>query len=981
MRLSYHFTRCLVAAALCAFAALPVAAQQATLSGTITDAGDGSSLPGANVILTVQGQTDVAAGAATNSNGTYSIRVAPGSYVVTVRFIGYGDQSEIITLTAGQNRTYDVALGAGAFDLNDVVVSASRAQEQVLDAPASVSVIGVQELQQTVSTSSVTALRNEVGVDYSQTGVDRQEVTLRGFNNAFSGSTFALVDYRIGAVPSLGVNIYGIMPNLSSDLDRIEVVRGPGSALYGPGVDAGVVHFITKDPFGYPGTTVAVTGGERSLFSFEGRHAGVISDKLGYKVTGQFARADDWQLDGRVGANGLASSRADSLELARDFVYTDPDGAPDFQTVGEDGRIQREETYQKSSLNGLLQYRVRPGVTLSANAGFASYTGTVLSGIGTLQADGFGYTFVQTRLQAGGFFAQAYVNQNSAGDSYVYGSGDQVVDKGRLYVGQAQYDTDVAGSRVIGGIDVRITRPDTEGTIVGRNEDDDQINQYGAYAQSTTPLGDKLDLTLALRGDYNNIVDDFQLSPRAALVFKPVSGQSFRATYNRAFSSPGTNSLFLDIEGRRTPFGNGQNFILQARGVQDGFTFNNFRDSGTAPARFFAPIPGFYGQDFGSEAIPIAFLYGAAANGVAPRLLAGQIPVVPTQAGNVQLSPQQQELLGQLFGYTAQTAGSSSLGLAVTSAGTLGLPDGSPRGFSPVAGPVDVDPLEQSTTSTIELGYKGIVGEKLLVAVDGYYTKKDNFIGPLVVSSPLVYLDYGVLGGDAGAALGALFRTSTDPQIQALLGGLVRSGLTPTEITTVLATLTAGVLQQAFGNNPIGAVQPDQNALTDAQIAEGAVGGFLSYRNFGEVDFYGVDVAMQYLATPSLTLFGNVSYVTDDFFDSGELGEEEDSGLTVALNATQFKAKGGFSYNAPRSFSVNASGRYVEGFPVLSGPYVGDVDSYFLLDLGAGYDLGRLTPGARVDLLVQNVLDNEHREFVGAPALGRLALLRASYTF
>ncbi len=960
MRLSLFLSRCLAAAMLCAFAALPAVAQQATLSGTITDAGDGSPLPGANVILTVQGQADVAAGAATNINGEYSIRVAPGSYVVTVRYIGYGDQSEILTLAAGQSRTYDVALGAGAFDLNDVVVSASRAQEQVLDAPASVSVIGVAELQQTVSASSITALRNEVGVDYSQTGVDRQEVTLRGFNNAFSGSTFALVDYRIGAVPSLGVNIYGIMPNMSSDLDRIEVVRGPGSALYGPGVDAGVIHFLTKDPFGYPGTSVAVSGGERSLFSFEGRHAGTINGKLGYKITGQFARADDWQLN--------AGDSLDAAQLNGDFVYADQSLAPDFQNIDPTtGRILREQDYQKVNVNGLLQYRIRPGVTLSANAGYAAYTGTVLSGIGTLQADNFGYTFGQVRLQAGKFFAQAYMNQNSAGDSYVYGTGLKVVDNGRLYVGQMQYDTDVMGSRVIGGIDVRVTTPDTEGTILGRNEDDDQIDQYGAYAQSTTPIGDKLDLTLAARGDYNNIVDDFQFSPRAALVFKPAAGQSFRATYNRAFSSPGTNSLFLDIPGRVTQFNADQAFVLQARGVRDGFTFDNFRSTNTA--RFYLPVPGLFGGNFPVDRMPLVGIYGAAAQlGLAQALGAGAVPTLPN---GLTLSAGQQGLLAQLLGYTAQNA---SLGLqAQTSAGYLAKPNVSDGSFDRVNGPTDVDPLKQSTTSTFELGYKGIIGDKFLLAIDGYYTQKSDFIGPLTVESPLVYLDPQQLGLDTGTQLGQLFGTTNDATIQALLGGLQQAGLPPAVVAQILGGLVAG----ALATTPVAAVQPDQEVLNGSSN----VGGFLTYRNFGEVDFYGVDVAMQYLATSSLTLFGNVSYVTDDFFDSEELGEEAGSGLNVALNATQFKAKAGFSYSAPRSFSVNASGRYVEGFPVLSGPYVGDVDSYFLLDLGAGYDLSSLTPGARVDLLVQNVLDNEHREFVGAPQLGRMALLRASYTF
>jgi iron complex outermembrane receptor protein len=961
MRFSLFLFRCLGVAAVVGCLALPARAQQATLTGTVTDASDGSALPGANVILTVSGQADIAGGTATGADGRYSVRVQPGDYVVTVRFIGYGDQSQLLTLAPGETRTLDVSLGAGAFDLNDVVVSASRAQEQVLDAPASVSVIGVQELQQTVSASSVTALRNEVGIDFSQTGVDRQEVALRGFNNAFSGSTFALVDYRIGAVPSLGVNIYGIMPNLSSDLDRIEVVRGPGSALYGPGVDAGVVHFLTKDPFGYPGTSVSVAGGERSLFSFEGRHAGVINGNLGYKITGQFARADDWQLN--------SADSLDALQLAGDFVYDDPSQAPDFQTVGPDGRILREDGYQKANLNGLLQYRIRPGVTLSANAGYAAYTGTVLSGIGTLQADNFGYTFGQLRLQAGRFFAQAYVNQNSAGDSYVYGTGLSVVDKGRLYVGQAQYDMDLMGSRVIGGIDLRVTRPDTEGTILGRNEDDDQIEQYGAYAQSTTPIGEKLDLTLALRGDYNNIADDIQLSPRAALVFKPASQHTLRATYNRAFNSPGTNSLFLDIPGRVTDFGNGQSFVLQARGVRDGFTFNNFRNNNSA--QFYLPVPGLYGGSFPVNQLPLVGIYGAAAQlGLAQALLAGQAPALP---GLGTLSAQQQQLLGQLLGYTA---GNASLGLqAQTSAGYLAKPNVSDGSFDRVSGPVDVDPLKPAITSTIELGYKGIVGEKLLVAVDGYYTQKSDFVGPLTVESPLVYLDQDQLSIDTGTQLGQLFATTSDPAIRQLLAGLGQAGLSPAQVAQILGGLVGGSL----ATTPVAAVQPDQAVLQDGQA--GAVGGFLSYRNFGEVNFYGVDVAMQYLASSSLTLFGNVSWVSDNDFTADELGEAEDSGLRVALNATQFKGKAGFSYSAPRSYSVNASGRYVEGFPVLSGPYDGEVPSYFLLDIGAGYDLSGLTPGARVDLLVQNVLDNERREFVGAPQIGRMAILRASYTF
>ena len=86
------------------------------------------------------------------------------------------------------------------------------------------------------------------------------------------------------------------MPIPTLDVSRIEVVRGPGSALYGSGVDQGLIHFITKDPFSYPGTSISTGGGERGLFETEFRHAGVINENLGYKIVGEYATGEDWEL-------------------------------------------------------------------------------------------------------------------------------------------------------------------------------------------------------------------------------------------------------------------------------------------------------------------------------------------------------------------------------------------------------------------------------------------------------------------------------------------------------------------------------------------------------------------------------------------------------------------------------------------------------------------------------------------------------------
>jgi iron complex outermembrane receptor protein len=193
-----------------------------------------------------------------------------------------------------------------------------------------------------------------------------------------------------------------------------------------------------------------------------------------------------------------------------------------------------------------------------------------------------------------------------------------------------------------------------------------------------------------------------------------------------------------------------------------------------------------------------------------------------------------------------------------------------------------------------------------------------------------------------------------------------------------VAGLFGTITGTGLDNTPTAVVQPDQQVLPGGGSSN-AVGGFLSYRNFGDVEYWGIDASVQVQATDQLDAFANVSIVSDDFFDNEEL-DEEGTSLSLALNAPSFKAKGGADYRFEDvGLSVGASGNYVEGFPVETGPYVGEVESYFLLDARLGYDFTTI-PGLRANLTVKNVLDNEHREFVGAPELGLMVLGRLTYT-
>lgn len=918
------------------------AQQTGSLTGVVSDANDGQALGGANVILNRPGQAGLAGGAAANIDGQYLIsNIQPGEYTVTFRFVGYNEFVATVAIAAGAAQTLNATLSQGGLDLNTIVITASRQAEKVLDAPASISVLDAREIEQEVTASTVSVLRNVTGVDVAQTGVDRSEVVLRGFNNAFSGSAYVLTDYRHAAVASLGVNLHSIMPNMSIDVERIEVVRGPGSALYGAGVDEGVIHYITKDPFSYPGTTVSLSGGERGMFGAQLRHAGVIGSKLGYKLTGFYSQADDWE-------------------------YSPSDTTDAIQLAGDAADVERNYDFNKMNVNGLLQYRIADNVSLTVNGGYSQLDALVLSGIGTLQADGFSYTYGQFRLQADRFFAQFYINKNNAGDSFVYGTGQTVVDEGALYNAQAQYDLDFANERVrlILGGDVEMTRPDTKGTILGRNETNDDVNEFGGYAQSSIELSPKIDLTLALRADYNNIVDDIQISPRAAVVLKPTTNHTFRASFNRAFSSPGTNSNFLDIRAGQT-----SGITIRGRGAGRGFTWERNPDfaafAGTdliaSSLNGCFPLTNACGSET-PVGLPLDAVYANVYRGLSAipidtlvTRLRGVLPPVPDAQARAIVSG----LVGLLDPSLTDVNGFAR--------GLMGIvsPSGGATQF--VTDLTDIAPLKQTTTQTIEAGYKGLIGDKVLFALDAYYSKKENFIGPLLVESPLVFVP--TLSADLTAALATAIQNNT-----ALNGQLAQLNLTSQQVAALLTGLAAGQLPSA--STPVAIVQAAENNPGLGNVPE----LMLSYRNFGQVKFWGLDASIQVLATKELSLFANISIVNDDFFDNEELGESN-TALAVALNAPTFKAKFGGSYAFAGGFGVNASARYTEGFPVESGPYVGDVESYFLMDLGLGYDFGRSVPGLRVDMTVQNLLDNLHREFYGAARIGRMGIARLTYTF
>ncbi len=949
-------------------------AQTATLRGRVTDAQSGEGLPQAAVQVTATG---VQSGAASDVDGAYTVsNLAAGTYTVTVTYVGYERRTMTVTLGAGESRTLNISLTGTGIELNPVVVSASRRQEKVLEAPAAVSVLEATQLRGRPATTPTDYLRGLPAVDISTNGIAQSNVVVRGFNNIFSGALLSLTDNRYANVPSLRLNAYNFIPLTGEDISRIEVVSGPGAALYGPNSANGVMHIITKSPFESEGTTISVGGGGRDFVNFARndpsggrniymaalRHASRLSDKVAFKISGQYYEGRDWE-------------NFDPEEPAKIKKYIQTSSGNVAQ--GDSILNRRDFNVQKISAEGRLDFRFTNDTGLILNAGYNRANNLELTGIGAGQADGWAYLYGQARFNYKDLFIQGFVNASDAGDTYLLRDGALIQDNSKLFAAQAQHSLGLGTKqRFIYGIDAILTRPDTKGTINGRNESNDNINEYGVYLQSETKLSPKLDVLLAARVDDHNFIEDPVFSPRAALVFKPNTNNTLRATYNRAFSTPSSNNLFLDISSRQDAFGLGAALRnsafatnIRAQGVPtSGF---NFSRNANGP-QFRSPfavhplinLPNIMYFDFTDTRFS-NIAWGIGRGGV---LDAFQKSLKSAGLPDAQIN----FIIQGLNGIAPTTVSGVSNVLR-----TLNPDPKAVERFPLTTKLLDVPRIQETTHETYEFGYKGVIAEKLLVGVDIYHSKIKDFVGPLKVETPNVFLDPTTLTTYLGPRIGAGLLNPANAQLHATLIALLdpvnRGGngnnSAIEEVTRLFVTGGAGV--------PFGTVSPKEAFDPTALI--------LTYRNFGDVSLNGMDVYFSYYASQNWVLSGNYSFVTKNGFNlfksPNRVIYRNLAGVAdISLNAPANKFALAVQYRAPqRGYEAELRGRYVEGFPQDSGVYVGEVQTYSVLDFNFGYDFP-FSSGTRFALSVNNLLDNRHKEFIGAPALGRLIMARLTQT-
>lgn len=569
-----------------------LSAQNARLLGVVSS--NDAPVAFANVFL--EGTT---MGAATDSEGNFIIENIPvGTYTVMVKLVGHLAITEEVTFTAGQALEMNFALQEDVLNLESVVVSGSRYEQDRQNSPVVVSVINdkIFNATQSVAISDGLNFQPGVRVETNCQNCGFTQVRLNGLEGAYSQ---ILINSR--PVFSALNNVYGLDQIPTNIVERVEVVRSGGSALYGSNAIAGTINIITKDPvesgWSLRSNTALIAGDAiDQTFNLNGS---IVNEELtsGVTIYGMSRQRDSWD------ANGDGFTELVKLE---NTVI----GAKAFFKPNDNSRLTLD-------LSALEEYR-RGGDRLELAPHFTDITeeldhNTFFGGINY-------ETWTKDDKNKFSFYAST---QNTTRDSYYggLGGGRTAADstlainaygltEDLAVVAGLQYNRYFDNSSVLTfGVENQIY--DTEDEIAGYNRLVDQrVNTTGFFGQYEWKVNPRLTALIGGRYDVSNINGSYStlnidrtadvrvgvFSPRVTLLYQINENLRFRGGYARGFRAPQAFNEDLHISSA----GGDQVFVLLSdnldKETSNAYTgsLNYTRNVGLAQINFL--IEGFYTQ-------------------------------------------------------------------------------------------------------------------------------------------------------------------------------------------------------------------------------------------------------------------------------------------------------------------------------------------------------------------------------------------------
>ena len=351
-----------------------------TITGTVKNANTSESLSA--VTVTVKGGT---AGTFTDDKGNFKLSVTKFPVTLLISSVGF-DSKEVVVSNSKANVA--VSLTQGYVLGSDVVVSASRVAERILESPVSIERVSNAQIKATASSNYYDMLANVKGVDVVGASLTFKSISTRGFNGSGNTRMNQLIDGMDNQAPGLNFSV-GTMVGLTElDVDNMELLPGASSALYGSGGMNGTVLINSKNPFKYQGLSFQIKQGVNHIDNYERpqaaykdytvRWASKIGDRWAYKISAEYTEAQDWlAMNTSNYSRNTGTANGQAISGTR---FTDPnyDGV---NVYGDETSSSLSGVYSsvKAGVLGALTAAYGGNATL-ANGAFAQLYGAAQAG-------------------------------------------------------------------------------------------------------------------------------------------------------------------------------------------------------------------------------------------------------------------------------------------------------------------------------------------------------------------------------------------------------------------------------------------------------------------------------------------------------------------------------------------------------------------------------------------------------------------------
>jgi len=936
-------------------------AQSNKISGTV-ESDDGDPLVGVNIVV-----IGSVVGTTSDIDGNFSFTVKE-AFPIKLKISMVGYETKQIEATEANASSLKISLPEQSLMGQEVVVSASRMEESILESPVTVEKMGILAIKNTPSANFYDGLADLKGIQMTASSMTFKAINTRGFATMANIRFVQLIDGMDNAAPGLNFPMGNAVGISDLDAEGAELVPGAASALYGPNAFNGILLMTSKNPFNYQGlSAVAKSGiskqtaaGTNPFYDFSLRYAKAFNDKFAFKVNFSYLTAEDWHAADysqlatenpgqfNTNANGVnVYGDAIATTLNFDALAGTPSGVFGAARVARTGYNEADLIdYNTKSMKGSvgLNYRLTDNMELSYDYRYGKAT-TVYQGFSRYALKNLSLQQHKIELKGDNFFLRAYGSFEDAGDAYdsrfaawninrswkadtqwfqeyagtyigsllpiVLGgglptdadkqaahdaarsladtgrllpgstafeakkkeiteladlaTGSKFIDRSKMYHAEGSYNfkNEISVVDLVAGAHFRQYVLNSSGTIFNDASGPISISEYGGYAQASKKLmNDQLKLGASVRYDKNENFDG-QFSPRAFAVWSADADKkhNIRASYQTGFRNPDTQSQFIGLDlGPATLVGGTQKNLDMYSSTKTYNAFGGVDMTITGES--------LYNNSYTASS---ASAFGAAFPGY----------------------------VGEAFANGATTL-TEAYGMALAAHGDELV----------IA---DTKLIKPEQIKSVELGYKGVINNKLMLDLNFYHSTYTDFqLINTVVTVPAA-------AGDVN-----------DPAFSGALGFLAMGAAGETRAYQLYTNIADPVTSNGFG------------------------------------------AGLNYLFPKGYDLGGSYNYA--DFSLDTQSNPDNIPGFNTPTH--RYKVQFG-NREAFDNFGFNISYRWSGGYDWTSTFAIGQVEAFSSLDMQVSYKLSALKSVLKVG--ATNILGKEYVQAYGAPAIGSMYFLSLTF--